>query len=63
MTDDVAVLTVREVSYRLRVGERTVWRLIASGDLRSVKIRRRRMVRTAEVDRYLRLAEQRGRMA
>jgi len=32
------LLTVREVAQRLRVSQTTVWRLVASGELESVKI-------------------------
>lgn len=60
MTD---LLTTAEVAQRLRLGRRTVERLIAAGELRSVKIRSRRLVRSDEVERYLRLAERRGRVA
>lgn len=57
------LLTVPEVAERMRVGRRTVERLIAAGDLRSVLIRRRRFVQETELERYVRLAERRGRVA
>jgi excisionase family DNA binding protein len=57
------LLTVAETAERLRVGRRTVERLIATNELRSALIRRRRMVLAEEVERYLRLAERRGRVA
>jgi excisionase family DNA binding protein len=56
-------LTIAETAAHLRLGKRTVERLIATGELRSVKIGRRRLVRPEEADRYLRLAERRGRVA
>lgn len=57
------LLTVPEVAERMRIGRRTVERLIATGDLRSVLIRRRRFVQETELERYVRLAERRGRVA
>jgi excisionase family DNA binding protein len=57
------LLTVPEFADRIRVGRRTAERLIATGEVRSVLIRRRRLVAVDEVDRYLRLAERRGRVA
>lgn len=55
--------TIEEVATRLRVGKRTVERFVAEGRIRSVKVGRRRFVRDAEVDRFLRDAERRGRVA
>lgn len=55
--------TIDEVADRLRIGKRTVERLVADGELTSVKIKRRRLVPESEVDRYLRQAERRGRVA
>jgi excisionase family DNA binding protein len=55
--------TVDETAEKLRVGKRTVERLIATGELRSMKVGRRRLVQQDEVERYLRLAERRGRVA
>lgn len=57
------LLTIPEVADRMRVGRRTVERLIADGDLRSVLVRRRRFVQDRELERYMRLAERRGRVA
>ena len=57
------LLTVKEVADRLRIGERTVQRLISTGELRSALVRRRRLVSAEEVDRYFRLAERRARVA
>lgn len=61
MTD--TMLTVEETAERLRLGKRTVERMLATGEIRSVLVRRRRLVAEAEVARYLRLAERRGRVA
>jgi len=57
------LLTIPEVADRMRIGQRTVERLIAEGDLRSVLVRRRRFVQEQELERYMRLAERRGRVA
>jgi len=57
------LLTVAEFAERIRVGRRTAERLISTGEVRSILIRRRRLVEVDEVDRYLRLAERRGRVA
>lgn len=50
---DSYVLTVDEVAHRLQVSTRTVRRLIASGQLRVVKIRRRTFILPREVDAFL----------
>ena len=57
------LLTIPEVAERLRCGKRTVERLIGEQELKSVLVRRRRLVAVEEVDRYLRLAQRRGRVA
>jgi excisionase family DNA binding protein len=57
------LLTLAEVAERLRVGKRTVERMVAAGELRSLRIRRRRFVDEREVERYLGLAIRRGRVA
>ncbi len=57
------LLTLDEVAERLRVGKRTVERMVAAGELRSLRIRRRRFVDEREVERYLGLAIRRGRVA
>lgn len=57
------LLTLDEVAERLRVGKRTVERLVAAGELRSLRVARRRFVDQREVDRYLGLAVRRGRVA
>lgn len=56
-------LTIAEVAERLRIGKRTVERYVATGDIRSVKIGRRRFVLADELERYIRTAERRGRVA
>jgi excisionase family DNA binding protein len=56
------LVTVPELAERLRVGLRTVERKIATGEIRSLLVGRRRLVRADEVERYLRLAERRGRV-
>lgn len=57
------LLTIEETAARLRLGKRTVERWLASGEIRSVRLGRRRMIAQEEVDRLLRLAERRGRVA
>lgn len=57
------LLTLEEVADRLRCGKRTVEREISVGNMKSVKVRGRRLVAEAELDRYVRLAERRGRMS
>lgn len=57
------LLTVQEVADMLRVGKRTVERFIALGEIGSVKVGRRRLVPAPELDRYVRHAQQRGRVA
>jgi excisionase family DNA binding protein len=47
------LLRVRDVAKRLAVSEVTVWRLIRSGELESVKIGRSRRVAPAEVAAYV----------
>ena len=44
------LLTLPETADRLRVSERTVARMIASGELPSLKVRRRRFVRSASIE-------------
>jgi excisionase family DNA binding protein len=56
-------LTLVEVADRLRVGKRTVERLIAEGELESSKIRGRRLIPASALERYARRAEKRGRVA
>jgi excisionase family DNA binding protein len=55
--------TIEETAEKLRIGRRTVERLLATGQMRSMKVGRRRLIAASEVDRLLRLAERRGRMA
>ena len=55
--------TVTETAERLRIGKRTAERLIATGEIPSVKIGKRRLVSQDALDRYLRVAERRGRVA
>ncbi len=57
------LLTIAEAATRLRVGRRTVERWLATGELRSVRLGRRRLIPQDELERLLRLAERRGRNA
>jgi excisionase family DNA binding protein len=47
------LLSIEEVARRLRVSRRTVERLIASGQVRTVAIGRRRLIEAKEVDAYV----------
>jgi excisionase family DNA binding protein len=58
-----AFLTIDEVADRLRLGKRTVERFLAEGQIASVKMGRRRLVPENELERYVRLAQKRGRVA
>jgi excisionase family DNA binding protein len=53
----MTLLTIRETAARLRVSERTVYRLIRDRKLRLTKVRGSSFVKDAEVDRYLRAAD------
>jgi excisionase family DNA binding protein len=55
--------TLKEVADRLRSGKRTVERLIASGELRSVKVGRRRLVPDEALEQFVKSAMRRGRVA
>jgi excisionase family DNA binding protein len=57
------LLTIDEVAERLRIGKRTVERFVAHGEIASVKVGRRRFVHETELERYVRLAQKRGRVA
>lgn len=57
------LLTLDEVAERLRIGKRTAERLIATGELRSLKVGRRRFIEELELERYVRVASRRGRVA
>lgn len=46
------MLTVEEAAERLRIGRTTAWRLVKSGQLRSVLIGRLRRVPASEVHAY-----------
>lgn len=57
------LLTIQETADRLRVGRRTVERFVAGGELASVKVGRRRFIPADALERFLRAAEKRGRVA
>jgi excisionase family DNA binding protein len=57
------LLTLDEVADRLRIGKRTVERLVAGGEIRSLRVGRRRLVEQLEVERYVKVAARRGRVA
>jgi excisionase family DNA binding protein len=47
------LIGVPEIQERLALTEREVWRLLANGTLASVKLGRRRLVRSDELDRFI----------
>ena len=51
--DQIQLLSVKETAGRLRVSERFVWQAIASGELRTVKLGRRRLVPLANVATFI----------
>ena len=53
MVRDLDVLSVGEVSILLGVCERTVYRLVATGDLKCIRIRRRIKFLRGDIDEYL----------
>jgi excisionase family DNA binding protein len=57
------LLTIDEVAERLRIGKRTVERFVALGEIASVKMGRLRRVPEEELERYVRRAQKRGRVA
>lgn len=52
MADQLAV-SVAEAARLLTVPERTVWAELAAGRLRGLKVGKRRLIRIAELSRYL----------
>jgi excisionase family DNA binding protein len=62
-TDPTLLLTVDEVARHLRIGRNSVYKLILSGQLRTISVgRRRRLCPRHEVERYIaaQLAEEYG---
>lgn len=55
-----ATLTVAETADELRVSTRTVYNLLASGELKSLKIGRSRRILRSTVDAYLAALERKG---
>jgi excisionase family DNA binding protein len=49
------LLSIAEAAERLRVSERTIARLIADGQLQAPKVRRRRLISAASIERLLKL--------
>jgi excisionase family DNA binding protein len=52
-TDSPLLLSRREARARLGIGETTLGRLIRDGELRTVRIRGRRLVPARELERYV----------
>ena len=48
------LLAVQEVARLLAVSQWTVYRMLQRGELRSVRVRSRRLVRQADVDAFVR---------
>jgi len=59
----LVLLTVKEVAARLRVSATTVWRLVASGDLESVKIGAARRIAPEAVIAYKESLRSQGKVA
>ncbi len=53
MSNAEALLTVEEFANRCKIGRTTVFLLIKAGEVRSVKIRRRRLIPTIEVPAFI----------
>ena len=53
MSNDDELLTVEQVADILKVGRTTVYELLASGDLVSITIRRRRLVLRSDLNAYI----------
>jgi excisionase family DNA binding protein len=51
--DNYYTLTVKEIAERLRLSRRTVYRMIADGELPSFKVRGQRRVTQGDFDVYL----------
>lgn len=47
------LLSVPAVASRLGISERAVWALIATKELRSVKLKRRRLVDSIDLEKYI----------
>jgi excisionase family DNA binding protein len=54
------LLTIDEAASMLRVGRTTIFRLVAEGELMSIKVGRRRLVPTASLDDFVERATGRG---
>jgi excisionase family DNA binding protein len=50
------LLTLTEAAERLRCSKSTLERLVATGELRSIRVRSRRLVRVADLEAYIREA-------
>lgn len=55
-----SLLTVKQVAAKLGVSPRTVWRMIAEGQLRAVRVRGCTRVYLLSVEEYLKQNEQVG---
>jgi excisionase family DNA binding protein len=55
--DGDRLYTVAQVCDRLNISRRTFYNLVASGDLRPLKVGSRTMVRATELTRYMDLLE------
>lgn len=52
MSANDVLITAVEAARRLSMSQRTIYRLLTSGELPSVKIRRARRIRVADLERF-----------
>lgn len=57
------LLTVPDAAEALSVSENTVWNMIRTGELPSVKVRRARRIESEAIDRYIADRRQEGKEA
>ena len=50
---DIEVMSVPDVAHALRLGQTAAWHLVHSGQLPSMKIGRRRLIRRVDVAQFL----------
>ena len=53
MSEQIALLTVREVAGSMRVSTMTVYRLIRAGELPAIRVGKHFRIRSSDLDRYL----------
>ncbi|TXI62497.1 helix-turn-helix domain-containing protein [Mycolicibacterium mageritense] len=55
-----SLLTISEAAVELRISERTLFRLMTRGDIRTVRIGSRTLIRHREITRFVDAAERPG---